>query len=123
VTNVWVPQTLRYCVLGFAGGAVLGLVGLKLTHWEPGARGLHYTPPRLLVLLITVALTARVIYGLWRAWHAWDSRQSTASWLSAAGAAGSLAVGAIVLGYYLIYWAGVARRVKARGKLNVINVR
>ncbi len=123
ITNVWVPEALVYACAGFVGGIVLGLVGLKLTHWEPTTRGLHYTPPRLLVLLVTIVVAARLLYGFWRAWQAWEQAGSTGSWLIASGAAGSLAVGAGVLGYYFTYWAGVARRVKGRGKLKVTSVR
>lgn len=32
------------------------------------------------------------------------------SWFVAAGVAGSMAAGAVVLGYYLVYWIGVRRR-------------
>jgi hypothetical protein len=32
------------------------------------------------------------------------------SWFVAAGVAGSMAAGAVVIGYYLVYWLGVRRR-------------
>jgi len=35
-----------------------------------------------------------------------------AAWTAASGAAGSLAAGAVALGYYLVYWIGVRRRVE-----------
>ncbi len=123
VTNTWVPGALPYAAGGLAGGIVLGLIGLKLTRWEPTARGLHYTPHRPLVLLITVAVTVRIIYGFWRGWEAWEHAGTGSAWLAASGVAGSLGVGGVVFGYYLSYWAGVARRIKARGKLNVTRVR
>lgn len=121
--NLWAPNALPYSFAGLACGIVVGLLGLKLTRWEPTAEGLHYTPPRVLVLLITLVVTVRVLYGFWRAWHAWHQSGAGGSWLVHAGAAGSLAMGAGVLGYYFTYWAGVARRVKGRGKLKVIRVR
>jgi hypothetical protein len=34
----------------------------------------------------------------------------TTSWLAASGAQGSLGAGAVVLGYYIVYWTGVRRR-------------
>jgi hypothetical protein len=86
---------------------VLGCVGLALTHWEATPRSLHFTPNRWLVLTITVAVTARLAFGFWRAWHAWHSTPHGQSWLAASGLAGSMAVGAVVLGYYFTYWAGV----------------
>ena len=111
ITNIWVPHALLYSAMGLIGGSVLGLLGLKLTRWEPTAGALHYTPNRPLVLLITVAVTARIIYGFWRAWQAWENA-GNGSWLAASGAAGSLAMGAVVLGYYFTYWVGVGRRVR-----------
>jgi len=71
-------------------------------------------PNRPLVLLITVVVAARVLYGFWRGWHAWQNAEAGTSWLAASGATGSLAVGAVVLGYYFTYWAGVARRERHR---------
>lgn len=114
LTSLWVPHAFSYSVLGFIAGAVLGVLGLAVTRWEETARGLHYTPNRWLVLVITLAVMARIIYGVARAWQAWGARHET-PWLAAAGLAGSLAVGAGVLGYYLIYSAGVWRRVHRFG--------
>ncbi len=112
VMSLWVPEILVYVVGRFAGGGILGALGLKLTRWEPSGRTMHYTPSRVLVLILTLAVSARVLHGFWRAWQAWTAARPGASWLAASGAADSLAVGAVVLGYYLTYWAGVARRMK-----------
>jgi hypothetical protein len=111
ITSYWIPVALRYTLLGLAGGCLLGLLGLWLSRWEATPRSLHYTPSRALVLAITLVVTARLLYGLWRAWHAWHSTPGDTSWLAASGAAGSMAAGALVLGYYLSYWAGVWRRI------------
>ena len=123
ITNTWVADALLCAGAGLIAGGMLGLLGLRWTRWEPTARGLHYTPNRSLVLIITLAVGARLLYGIWRAWQTWDNSRSVASWLADSGAAGSLAVGAVVLGYYFTYWAGVARRLKMRGKLRVISVK
>lgn len=112
IVNAWVADTFFYGVAGVLGGGGLGLLGLKLTRWEATARALHYTPNRPLVLIITLAIMARLFYGFWRAWRAWHEAESGGSWLATSGAAGSLAVGAVVLGYYFVYWTGVARRLK-----------
>jgi hypothetical protein len=98
-------------LLGLAGGGVLGVLGLRLSRWEVTPRSVHYTPSRALVLAITLVVTARILYGFWRSWHAWHAAAGDASWLAASGAAGSLAAGALVLGYYVIYWSGVWRRI------------
>jgi hypothetical protein len=109
LTTLRVPRALTYTLLGLAGGCALGLLGLALSRWETTARGLHYTPSRALVLAIMLVVASRMMYGLWRAWHAWHRASNETSWLAASGAAGSLAAGAVVLGYYLAYNAGVWR--------------
>lgn len=112
MTTLWVPKAFSYSAAGFAGGCLLGLLGLALTRWELTPQALYFTPNRPLVLLITLAVTARLLYGLWRIWHAWRGAAANDSWLEAAGIAGSLAVGAVVIGYYLTYSAGIRWRLR-----------
>jgi hypothetical protein len=112
VTSLWVPRALRYTLIGFAAGAVLGLLGLWWSRWETTPHALHYTPNRWLVLGLLVLVAARIGYGFWRTWHAWHTTGPDTSWLAAAGVAGSLGAGAVVLGYYLAYWTGVWLRIK-----------
>jgi hypothetical protein len=114
VTNSWVPNAFRYSVIGFTTGVLLGLIGLKLTRWESTHRALYYTPNRWLVLLLTLAVSARLLYGLWRIWHVWRTTDHDGSWLASAGIPGSMAVGALVLAYYLAYFAGVRWRIGSR---------
>jgi hypothetical protein len=114
LTNVWVPTAFLSAVLGLLGGCVLGLLGLALTRWEHTRGALYYTPNRWLVLAITVTVAARIGYGFWRSWHAWQTAADRGTWFITAGVAGSLAAGAVVLGYYLLYWAGVRRRFRRR---------
>lgn len=111
VTNIWVPEAFAYACAGLVGGAAVGGVGLLLTRWDVAPTGLHYTPHRWLVLAITLGVTARLSYGVWRSWNAWQSLAGDATWVAAAGVAGSLAAGAVILGYYLAYWTGI--RMKA----------
>ncbi len=110
ISNFWAPRALLFSVAGLVAGGLLALVGLRLTRWEKSRHALHYTPNRWLVLFLTLAVTARLIYALWRAWRTWATHGATASWVAHAGVPGSLAVGAMVLGYYLIYTAGVLRQ-------------
>ena len=110
MTSFWVPKAFTYSLAGFMAGCLLGLLGLASTKWEETPQALRYTPNRWLVLLITLAVTTRLLYGLWRIWHAWREAGANDSWLAAAGIAGSMAVGAIVVGYYLTYSAGVRWR-------------
>lgn len=112
IVNLWIPGAFKYSVAGLIAGGILGLLGLALTRWEQTPRGLHYTPNRWLVLIITLAVTARLLYGFWRSWHAWSAAGTGRSWLASSGLSGSMAVGAIILGYYLIYSAGLDRRLR-----------
>ena len=112
ITSAWVPQAFAYTLAGLAVGSLLGLVGLALTRWETTRPALYYTPNRWLILAITLLVTARVLFGFWRSWQAWRAGLEYTSWIAASGVAGSLAAGAIVLGYYFMYWLGVRRRLK-----------
>lgn len=112
ITNIWVPNAFRYSLGGLAVGAILGLLGLALTRWEDTPKALYYTPNRWLILLITFAVAARLLYGFWRGWQAWGATGPGTSWVAAAGIAKSMAVGAVVLGYYFVYWAGVWMRLR-----------
>ena len=109
-TTRWVPYSFSSAALGLATGAIVGLLGLVVTRWEREGASLFYTPSRLLVLAITLVVTLRIGYGFWRGWNAWRAAQDGTSWIAAIGIPGSLAAGAVVIGYYLVYWAGVRSR-------------
>jgi hypothetical protein len=113
MTNFWVPRAFGYSLIGMVSGCLLGLLGLAATRWERTGTSVYYTPNRWLVLLVTVAVAARMVYGLWRIWHAWRTTGADTSWLAAAGIPGSMAVGALVVGYYLTYFAGVRWRLRS----------
>jgi hypothetical protein len=112
LTSIWVPHAFLDSLLGFLGGFALGIIGLWLSRWERAPHSLHYTPNRWLVLGVTLVVTARILFGLWRGGHAWRHAPGDTPWLAAFGVAGSLAAGAVVLGYYVSYWMGVRRRLK-----------
>jgi hypothetical protein len=116
ITSLWVSDTFKYSLFGLMGGCLLGLLGLGLTRWEQTPQALYYTPNRWLILVITLAVAARLLYGVWRIFHGWRTSGSDTSWLERAGIAGSLALGAIMLGYYVTYAAGVRWRLKRRDK-------
>ncbi len=116
ITSLWIPMAFFYSLLGLLSGGFFGVLGLALTRWEKTPRALYYTPNRWLILILTVAVTTRLLYAVWRGWHAWHTSGHDGSWLAASGAAGSLAVGAIVLGYYVTYFAGLGRRLRRHEK-------
>lgn len=113
LSNLWIPNALAATAAGLAGGSALGVLGLLATRWEVSPAGLHYTPNKWLVLAITSAVAGRLLYGLWRARAAWTASGGGGDWIVESGAAGALGAGALIVGYYLIYWIGVRRRVRA----------
>jgi hypothetical protein len=112
ITTRWFPGTLTYTAAGLAAGCVAGAVGLALTRWELSGGRLYYTPNRWLVLAITLVVAARVFYGFYRSYQAWQATLDRMTWVAASGVATSMSAGAIVLGYYLVYWFGVRRRLR-----------
>lgn len=111
ITSIWVPGALRGAAAGLATGLVLGALGLLLTRWEPAPGSLHYTPNRWLVLLVTVMVSARVLYGLYRSAVVAEAGMTGSSVVLAFGIPESLAAGGAVVGYYLAYNAGLRWRI------------
>jgi hypothetical protein len=113
ITSRWAPDVLPYSLAGLGVGAALGLLGFVLTRWEIVRGVVHYTPNRWLVLAVTLVVAARILYGGWRTWAAWRAGVEEMAAVAASGIAMSMAAGAVVLGYYLIYWIAVRRRLRA----------
>ena len=112
VTNRWIANAFSYSAAGLAAGCLLGFAGLALSRWDTEGRSLYYTPNNLVVFTISLLVTARLAYGFWRGWEAWQSTPDAKSSIAAFGVAGSMAAGAVVVGYYLVYWAGLGWRLK-----------
>ena len=112
ITDRWAPDALRYTLGGLGAGAVLGLVGFMLTRWDRGGGRLHYTPNRWLVFAVTAIVSARVLYGFWRFWEGWRASIEQMSLVVASGLAMSMSAGAVVIGYYFVYWSAVRRRLR-----------
>lgn len=112
VTQIWVAGAFRGAAFGVAIGCVVGVLGLLLTRWEAGLRTLHYTPNRWLVLVITLIVSARVLYGFYHSWGAARAGLAGTSMIDAFGVPQSLGAGGIVIGYYLVYSAGLRWRIR-----------
>jgi len=109
VSAIWVPGAVTATTAGLAGGVALGVFGVLISHWERDARGLHFTPNRWLVGVLTLLVLGRLLYGVWRAWMAFDTWGGE-GWAASAGIAGSLAAGALLVGYGLGFWIAVRWR-------------
>jgi hypothetical protein len=112
IVSRWVADALTYTLVGLTAGCLLGFLATKLIRWETLRGRLYYTPNKWLGLAVTLVVTARILYGFWRSWRAWQSAISHTEWIAASGVAGSMAAGAVVLGYYLIFWAGVRGHIR-----------
>lgn len=102
-TAIWIPRAFIGAAIGMAIGLGLGAFGTLLTRWESTVRTLHYTPNRWLVLIVTLIVSARVVYGLFRSFEAASAGVSGHAMIDAFGVPESLAAGAIVIGYHLAY--------------------
>lgn len=124
-TNLWIADAFGDTALGIAGGCALGVMGLVVTRWEPTPRSLHYTPNRWMVLVITLLIAGRVLFGVYRAGVAAQSGLTGGEIAGAFGVAESLGVAGFVIGYYLAYNTGVIWRIRAwdRRALRVMNER
>ena len=111
-TTIWIPRSLPGAALGMIAGLVLGVFGLLITRWEADARAMHYTPNSWLVLFVTLIVSARVMYGLFRTVAAAQAGLSGTALASAFGVPESLAAGALVIGYYLAFNAGLRWRIR-----------
>ena len=112
ITTIWVPDALLGAATGVIVGSALGMLGLLLTRWESGVRALHYTPNRWLVLIVTLIVTARLLFGLVRAVWVAQAGIAGTSVVDAFGIAGSLGAGGTVIGYYLTYAIGLRWQIR-----------
>lgn len=114
-TNIWVSDAFGDTALGLSAGCVIGVAGVLLTRWEATPRSLHYTPNRWMVLVITLLVAARVLFGFYRAGVAAESGMTGGDVVGAFGVAESLGAGGLVIGYYLAYHVGVIWRIRRSG--------
>lgn len=111
-TTIWIPMAFTGAAMGLAAGVLLGGIALLITRWETAPRTLHYTPNRWLVLFVTPIVSARVLYGLFRSLAMARAGFSGTELVTAFGVPESLAAGAMVIGYYLAYNAGLRYRIQ-----------
>jgi hypothetical protein len=122
ITALWVPSALSATSGALLAGALLGMVGLSLSHWETHAGDLYFTPNRWLVGVLTLLVLARLAYGAWRIWDAWLEWGGQPGWVSSAAASGSLAAGALLIGYGLGFWCAVRWRIARRQAAQLMQI-
>jgi hypothetical protein len=96
---------------GLFAGAVLGLLGLKLTRFEISGQDDFYTPDPWLGLGLTALLLGRLIY---RFMVAYPAMQSTAAAAAHGGGFGAyqrspltMVIFGLLFGYYIAYYVGL----------------
>jgi hypothetical protein len=101
------PARLAWLAAGLAIGAVLGVFGLRKTHFEPTREGLFYTPNAHLGIALSLLLAGRIAYRLADLFliHP-DAPRGVRDF---AGSVPTLAVFGVLAGYYIVYAAGLVR--------------
>jgi hypothetical protein len=112
VTSYWVQDAFLGALAGVGGGILLGMAGILLTQWEATPGSLHYTPNKVLVLAVTLIVSARLLYGFYRSWLVAQAGIGGTALVTAFGIPQSLAAGGIVIGYYFGYAAALRWRIK-----------
>lgn len=106
----WVADALAFTAGGLTAGLVLGVLGVWLSSFEATAKGMFHTPNRWLVLLLTLAVAARIALGIWQGWLHLRAGGEVHGLLAQQGSL--FALGALLLGYYLAYAWGLRRALR-----------
>ena len=108
-------EMLAALAAGLACGAALGYVGLRHTRFEVTPEGRFYTPHTYIGLAVTLLFLGRLAYrflylaGGAHGTFAPDPNVAAAYQRSPL----TLAIFAVLIGYYLLFYAGVLRRTRA----------
>jgi len=100
-------QALTGLAAGLAGGSVLAVYGLRLTHFESTPEGSFYTPSAHLGIALSMLLVARILYRLVEIYPLGTTVLPGASSLALSPL--TLAVIGLLAGYYVAYAIGLLR--------------
>jgi hypothetical protein len=108
-------QALEALIVGLSCGAALAFVGLRHTKFEVTAEGRFYTPHTYIGLTVTALFVGRLLYRflyLSSGVHAMAGENQS---LAAAYQRSPLTLGffAALVGYYLLFYAGVLAKTRA----------
>jgi hypothetical protein len=108
-------ELLGALLAGIAGGAALGWLGLRHTKFEATAEGKFYIPHTYIGVLVSALLLSRIAYRLlvvYPAAHA-AAQADRSPFAAYQKSPLTLAILGVVIGYYLLYYAGVLNRSRA----------
>jgi len=101
------PERLAWLAAGLAGGAMLGVYGLRKTRFEATPQGFFYTPNAHLGIALSLLLVGRIAYRFVEVYAlnpgvAYTSQDFARSPLT-------LSVFGLLAGYYIAYAIGLIR--------------
>ncbi len=107
-------DVLGILVAGVACGAVLGYFGLRHTKFEVSSEGRFYTPHTYIGLAVTAVFLARVLYRFLGLYNGLVPGPAPGEDLAAIYRHNpfTLAVIGALVGYYVLYYAGVLQRTR-----------
>ena len=88
---------------GWLLGALLGLVGLKLTKFETTDAGHFYTPDTRIVVALSLLFIGRLAYRFWAIRNVADAPHSPQPYQSPL----TYFIFGLIAGYYIIYYIGL----------------
>lgn len=108
------PETLAALIAGLACGAVLAYFGLRHTRFEVTSEGRFYTPHTYIGLTVTLLFLGRLAYRFLYLRTGANAMFGSDPNAAAAYQRSPLTLGifAVLVGYYLLFYAGVLRRTR-----------
>jgi hypothetical protein len=108
-------DVLGALLAGIACGAVLGLFGLRYTKFEVTPQGRFYTPHTYIGLAVAALFVGRVLYRFLEIYNGVIPASTAGAGLAASFQHNpfTLAVFGALVGYYVLYYAGVLQRTRA----------
>jgi hypothetical protein len=107
-------RSLEALIAGLACGLALGYLGLRHTRFEVTPGGRFYTPHTYIGLAVTALFVGRLVYRLFSlssGANALGPAQNPALMLQKSPL--TVAIFAVLIGYYLLFYAGVLLRTRA----------
>lgn len=107
------PEVLLGFGLGLGLGAILGCVGLKLTHFEPTPDGHFYTPNIYIGVALSCLFVARIAYRMIVVYSASNDTDQPPPGLVQSPL--TLCLFGLLVGYYFVYYIGLLVRCRKLG--------
>ncbi|HET7593353.1 MAG TPA: DUF1453 domain-containing protein [Rhodanobacteraceae bacterium] len=101
------PRLAEGLALGLLGGAVLGIVALRLTRFEIDGVNDCYFPNVWIGLALTTLLVGRLLYRFMVAWPGMSNVAAGGAYASLQHSPLTLGIVGLLFGYYIAYYAGL----------------